>query len=149
MQADLYSTNENCDSIPALNTEIVNYTKNAMGKKVNTGECWDLAAEALKANAAKWDGMYKFGNEVDPKAECIFPGDIIQFKDVQVKYKKGNATYTESMPHHTAIVYKVNGKGDYEIAHQNYSEFGRKVGVSSLALQNVTKGKLTFYRPVK
>jgi signal peptidase I len=56
---------------------------------------------------AKWDGKYKYGKELNIKREKILPGDIIQFRDVKVQYREGNTIYTETMAHHTAIVYRV------------------------------------------
>jgi hypothetical protein len=107
-----------------------------------------LANQALTRNKAKWDGEYKYGKSIDPKKDEIFPGDIIQFKNVKVTYKVGNTIYKEKMAHHTAIVYKVLATGKYELAHQNTGFSGRKVGISTLDLSTVTKGKLYFYRPV-
>ena len=144
-----YTASINCDSIPKLNRDIVTFVTSNLKKKVGRGECWDLAAEALNSANASWDGEYKYGKEVDPKTDCIYPGDIIQFEDVQIEYNKNGGRYMEFMPHHTAVVYKVNAKGNYEIAHQNFQAWGRKVGVSNLELKNVTKGKLMFYRPVR
>lgn len=120
---------------------------------VGSGECWDLAAAALAHAGAFHDRssektIYVFGKVVDPNKDQIFPGDIIQMKNAKLQYKKDNGLYTESMDHHTAIVYKVNGKGDYEIAHQNTSFSGRVVGKSFLLLSNLKSGKMTFYRPI-
>jgi hypothetical protein len=53
------------------------------------------------------------------------------------------------MTHHTAIVYNVIDKGVYEIAHQNTQFSGRKVGISTLNLNHIVKGKTYFYRPTK
>jgi len=135
--------------IPALNEQIIAFVTSKLNKKVGTGECWDLAAEALNAANATWDGQLKFGKVVDPKTAAIYPGDIIQFEKVQVKYSVGQSNYAESYPHHTAIVYKVLADGSYEIAQQNTSATGRKVGIGKLDLKNVTKGELTFFRPEK
>ncbi|UXP33984.1 hypothetical protein N6H18_08500 [Reichenbachiella agarivorans] len=49
----------------------------------------------------------------------------------------------------TAIVYKVNETMNYEIAHQNTGEWGKIVGVSNFRLDQVTKGKVMIYRPIK
>lgn len=133
--------------IPELNKKIIKYVESVIGKQVDRGECWDLANQALTRTNAKWDGKYKYGKEVDPKKDEIYPGDIIQFEKVKVKYTQGNTTTIESMPHHTAIVYKVLGKGQYQLAHQNTGFSGRKVGLSKLELENVVKGKMKFYRP--
>lgn len=125
-----------------------------MGKKVARGECWDLAAGALEYSGAYFDRSTKkavliYGRRLDPKKEEVFPGDMIQFENVKVQYKKGASTFTESMGHHTAVVYKVNGPGDFTIAHQNTSSWGKKVGVSTFKLDRVVKGKIMIYRPIK
>jgi hypothetical protein len=133
--------------LPDLNKKIIKYVETVIGTQVDRGECWDLANQALTRNNAKWDGIYKYGRQVDPKKDEILPGDIIQFEKVKVKYTNGNTITTESMAHHTAIVYKVYSKGKYQLAHQNTGFSGRKVGLSNLELENVTKGKMKFYRP--
>lgn len=137
------------DSIPGLNKKVIDYVKTTIGKKVDRGECWDLANKALTLIGADWDLQYKYGKLLNPKKDDIYPGDIIQFEGVKVKYKKGNATYTESMEHHTAIVFRVIEKGVYELAHQNTGFSGRKVGLSTLDFSTIVKGKMSIYRPVK
>jgi len=138
------------DSIPKTNAIIVNYVKTVIGKKVDRGECWDLAKEALTLVNAKWDGEFKYGKLLNPKKDTIYPGDIIQFKKVVVEYKSsdGLETTLQTMDQHTAIVYKINGIGDFDIAHQNTAFSGRKVGISRLVLKNIKKGKIYIYRPV-
>ena len=142
-------------TLPELNAKVIAYVDKNMGKKVDRGECWDLAAGALAYSNAYFDRSsiktaMIYGKKLDPKKEEILPGDMIQFKKVKMKWTEGNTTYESAlgMPDHTAIVYKVNGSGDYEIAHQNTGEWGKKVGVSNFRLERVTKGKLMFYRPV-
>ena len=99
---------------------------------------------------AKWDGEFKYGKLFNPKKDTIYPGDIIQFKKVVVEYKSsdGLETTLQTMDQHTAIVYKINGIGDFDIAHQNTAFSGRKVGISRLVLKNIKKGKIYIYRPV-
>ena len=137
------------ETIPELNKEILKYVKSVKGKKVDRGECWDLANQALKRVGADWDKAYVYGNKIDPKTDEVFPGDLIQFENVKVQYTESNTTYTEMMTHHTAIVYKVIDKGVYEIAHQNTQFSGRKVGISTLNLNHIVKGETYFYRPTK
>jgi hypothetical protein len=138
-----------CDDTPELNREVVQFAKSNIGKKIGRGECWDLAAEALNKAGATWDGQFGFGKKIDPLKDCVYPGDVIQFKNVRIKYQKGNTFYLEEMDQHTALVYEVKGKGSFVIAEQNTSRLGRKVGLNDLALDNVTKGKLQFFRPEK
>jgi len=135
-------------TLPPLNQKIIDYVKTVIGKQVDRGECWDLANRALTDNNADWNLEYKYGTLLDPKKDEILPGDIIQFEKVKVIYVVGNTTTTETMPHHTAIVYRVIEPGVYELAHQNTGFSGRKVGLSTLNISNVTKGRMYFYRPV-
>jgi hypothetical protein len=135
--------------IPTMNMQIVKYVESVMGTQVDRGECWDIAYQALTLTNAKWDGMYKYGKAIDYKKEPVYPGDIIHFKGVVVKQTVGFTTTTETMEEHTAIILKVYDKGVFELAHQNTSFSGRKVGTSPIDLSGVTKGKVTIYRPVK
>ncbi len=135
------------DTIPPLNRKIVDYVESVIGEKVDRGECWDLAYQALIRIDAKWDGQYRFGREVNPRRRNIYPGDIIQFRDVTVRYREGNTIYTETMAHHTAVVYRVIEPGVFELAHQNTGFSGRTVGISKLDLDNVVSGRMWFYRP--
>jgi hypothetical protein len=138
------------DSIPQANSKIVSYVESVIGKKVDRGECWDIANEALKLVKAKWDYQFKYGKLLDPDKDIIYPGDIIQFKNVIVVTKSddGLETKTETMKQHTAIVLKVYEKGVFEIAHQNTDFSGHKVGTSRLVLKNIKRGKTFIYRPV-
>ncbi len=138
---------DNCDSIPELNQGVVDFVKTKIKKRVGRGECWDLAAEALNSVNAKWNGQYVFGKEVSREG-CLYPGDIIQMERVTLRYEKDGGVYKEKMPHHTAVVYEVKGKGVFIIAHQNTSIYGKKVGLSEFDLNYLEKGKIIIYRPV-
>lgn len=134
--------------IPELNQRIVDYVQTVIGKQVDRGECWDLAFQALNRNNAEWDGQFEYGKRLNPDKDRIFPGDIIQFKNVKITYSVGQMIYKEQMDQHTAIIYKVKGESNFDIAHQNNSFSGRKVGVSSLDLKTIVRGKIYIYRPV-
>lgn len=142
-------TVSDCDSVPPLNKQMINYVNGKLKKQVGTGECWEFAAEALDQSGAKWDGNYVFGRKIDDSKDCVYPGDIIQFEGVQLKYYKDGSEYIDKMNHHTAIVYAVKNDGVYDIAHQNNIFSGRKVGVNEMDLRNIIKGKYTIYRPTK
>ena len=135
--------------IPPLNKGIIQYVNDNLHKKVARGECWDLAAEPLNQLGATWDKMYGFGRVVDIQKDCIYPGDIIQFECVVVKTVSGNKTITSIMEHHTAIIYEVKDKEQFVLAHQNTSDFGKKVGLSDFNLKDVIKGTFTIYQPIK
>lgn len=143
------STSMPCDSVPELNRLVVELAGQQLGTTVARGECWDLAALVLNRYEADWDKQYRFGRKVNPAKECVYPGDIIQFEGVVVKYRIGNATYTETMAHHTAMVYAVKSPGVFTLIHQNTGTSGRKVGLSDLDLKTIVKGKYIVYRPVR
>ena len=143
------------EKLPDLNAKVIEYVNKNMGKKVDRGECWDLAAGALAYSNAYFDRTSMktitiYGRLLNPKKDEILPGDMIQFKKVKMKWQEGNYTYESAlgMPDHTAIVCKVNGTGDYELAHQNTGSWGKKVGVNNFRLDRVTGGSMKFYRPV-
>jgi hypothetical protein len=136
------------DSLPALNTKILSFVNSKMHKKVGRGECWDLAAEALNASGAKWNGKLNFGRKLE-KGEGILPGDIIQFEGVKIKFQEGNAKYTQVLKHHTGIIYSVKGNQQFDMANQNTAEHGRKVSLVSINLDDVTTGHFYIYRPVE
>ncbi len=135
-----------CDSIPLLNQHIIELVSKKLGKKVDRGECWDLARYVLDELEAKWDGKYVFGRLLSKK-ECIAPGDIVQFEKVLVKFKDGDKTITEKMAHHTAIVFKVISVDKLVLAHQNTGYSGKKVGKSELLLSSIKSGTVKIYRP--
>ncbi|QQR85161.1 MAG: hypothetical protein IPJ76_11085 [Flavobacteriales bacterium] len=130
-----------------VNEQVVDFAQERMGKKVGRGECWDLAAEALNNAGATWDGSYGWGVVLDPGKDSILPGDIIQFKDVELEWEEGNSRNRMTMPHHTAVVMEVKAPGVFIIAHQNFGPIGRKVGTTELVMAHVKKGRATFYRP--
>lgn len=136
------------ENIPELNKRIIEYVESVIDKQVDRGECWDLAYQALNRFNAEWDGKFQYGKLINPKREAVLPGDIIQFKNVKIKYQITNTTYSEFMKQHTAIVYKVKRKNVFTIAHQNTEFSGRKVGLSDLNLDHVVKGDIKIYRPV-
>jgi hypothetical protein len=137
-----------CGEIPAVNKKILATLAPYNGQKIGRGECWDAAKLALDAAGAEWDGLYVYGRLIDPKKECIQPGDIVQFEGVEVVVKTDKMIMKEAYPHHTAIVSKVSESSKLQLFHQNTGFSGRKMGYSDLDLANITKGKLLIYRPV-
>jgi len=143
-----FTNQKNCGEIPPINKLIVTFVKANVGKKVGRGECWDLAAQALNQSGALWDGAYAFGKRLDLNRDCVFPGDIIQFENVQVQYTKQNAVYRETMDHHTAVVFSVDENKNMILAEQNTSDGGKRVRLSEFIPGNVRTGNVYVYRPV-
>lgn len=137
----------NTDSLPELNRKIIDFVDSKMKKKVGRGECWDLAAQALNTAGATWNGKLKFGRLIDPETETILPGDIVQFEGVKIKFEKAGAKYKEILNHHTGIIYTVKGRKQFDLANQNTAQYGRKVGLSYIDLEQVTSGRYFIYRP--
>ncbi len=139
---------------PVLNLKVIEYVETVVGKQVDRGECWDLAAAALDHSGAYLDrsskkNIYVFGKTINPTKESVYPGDIMQFENVRLEYTQDNYIITENMPHHTAIIYEVIDKGHYKLAHQNTSFSGKKVGLSDFMTGHVKGGKIIYYRPYK
>jgi hypothetical protein len=136
------------DSLPPTNARVLAFVEQHIGKRVDRGECWDLAAKALNLADAQWDGDMGFGRLIDPSKEAVLPGDIIQLEGVEFRWTEDNAINAITMPHHTAIVYEVVAPGRFTIAHQNMEGIGRKVGLGELVLDRRVKGRILIYRPL-
>ena len=138
------------ETIPTQNQLVLKFAEEKLGKKVDRGECWDLAKYVLDKSNSDWKPLYDFGKIVDRNNETVFPGDIIQFEGVKIERKQnGKTVYYETFEHHTAIVYSVDSKDEIKLIHQNTGQFGRKVGVTNFNFSEITKKKsLTIYRPI-
>src|SRR3954471_16605928 len=79
-----------------LNQKVLEYARAKVDQQVGTGECWDLAEEAVtKSGGESSKGLtgvnvkafesadYKWGTEV--KLDAAQPGDILQFKGHEFK----------------------------------------------------------------
>lgn len=137
------------DSVPPLNQRVVDFVREHVGRRVGRGECWDLAAQALDAAGAKWDGDYAFGRKLDPEKDTVLPGVIVQFEGAEFRWEEGRAIHTITMPHHTAVILEVKAPGSFVIGQQNTRETGRKVGTGELVLSRRVKGRIGFYAPVE
>jgi hypothetical protein len=129
-------------SAQTVNEKIIAFVNTNMGKKVGTGQCWDLANAALNAAGAKWTSPWGFGTKLNYSTQTVTPGDIIRFK--KVKFKNGN--FMGEYPEHTAIIYKVKKKGEWQIAEQNNNN-RLFVIVSDFHLSWKTKGTVEIYHP--
>lgn len=133
-----------------LNSKIIEFINKVMGTTVGRGECWDVAQKALDLTLADWTRPTAFGQPINPETTEVKAGDIIQFsKLTTVEHLSGGVTKTETLgsPAHTAVIYKVLGKKQYTLAHQNVSG-NRSVRTSNINLSNMISGKFWIYRPV-
>jgi hypothetical protein len=154
------------------NDKVVKFCKDHLGQKIGGGECSHLAEAALKYASAKprtafkgspgkadyvWgklvyileakDGSLK---ETKTPGMDLRPGDILQFRDAQLKGKNlnGFATYAVAAPHHTAIVVAIGKKtGILTVIEQNMR--GEKVVANGVyRLTDLKGGWVRAYRPV-
>ncbi|HOT44435.1 MAG TPA: hypothetical protein PLC28_06075 [Spirochaetota bacterium] len=132
-----------------ISRSILAYVKRVTGKTVGSGECWDLAQEALDGAGADWNRPLQFGMLLHPDRDEIKAGDIIQFKSIKIERKLengGRLFHTMGAPDHTAVIIGVEGKKKYRLAHQN-SDGKRYVITSEVDLNYMTGGKFWIYRP--
>jgi hypothetical protein len=154
------------DEEPTLLQKVVAYCQEHKGEQVREGECSSLADEALREAGAKprgsddpGPGDYVWGKLVlrlerdnsgltsSGKREDVKPGDVIQFRDIKFQGRRGNGSYTLTMPHHTAVVVRVEDRGrTLRILHQNWA--GKKVvQETTLRLDDLKGGWLRVYEP--
>ena len=144
-----------------INARVVQYAQDNMGRKVGSGECFDLADQALRAAEAK--SAADFGR-VTPTADYIWgqavtraqtrPGDILQFRNYSetvvttISYADGSGetlTETHSRPHHTAIVRTSHSHGRLTVFEQNVANV-RRVVTNDLHFQTLNVPSRTEQR---
>ncbi|MBP6301750.1 MAG: hypothetical protein KBB37_01080 [Bacteroidia bacterium] len=134
--------------LPEMNALVIQYVKTVVGKKVDRGECWDLANQALTYAQAKWERPLLFGKLLKFEKDSLLPGDIIQFTGVTMEHKEGSSTTRWSMIKHTAVVYEVHSSRQLILAEQNINNV-KRVMLNEYNLDDIKSGKVQFFRPVK
>ncbi len=154
-----------------IQKKVVEFATKKIGQKVGSGECFDLADEALTKAGGKTASDY---GKITRTADYVWgglvanataqPGDILQFKNYKLKITTTTSTKashgkdfefeytwtdekTLSRPHHTAVVTK-NGSKKFEILEQNVERATpgvkeRKVGAKTIPYTNDTTTKTT------
>jgi hypothetical protein len=127
----------------ALNQAVLKFAAAQVGKKVGNGECWTLAAEALKAAGAKHARGYTYGHKL-AAGDPVKPGDIMQFTSARFAGKSGRRTWSMSLgfPNHTAVVKAVLGPGRYQILQQNPGP----VSVATIDFKDLKSGTYEVWR---
>ncbi len=129
----------------SLNQAVLKYASAQVGKTVGNGECWTLAAEALKAAGAKHANGYTYGRKLG-KDEAVKPGDVMQF--TSCVFKGGDShhwwTVTLGFPNHTAVVKAVLNAKKYQILQQHPGP----VSVATINFNDLKSGSYEVWRPV-
>ncbi len=125
--------------LPPLNKKVLDFAVAHKKQQVGNGQCWTLAAEALKHAGAKPPHHYDFGKEIPPKD--ALPGDIIQFERAEFKTAHTHLT----AHHHTAIVESADGK-KFTMLSQNHGG-NLTVGTQKFNLEDLKSGTVKFFRP--
>lgn len=137
------------EAFPPTNEKVVAFVRSAVGKKVDRGECWDLANAALTYANAEWTFPTTFGKPIDYPKERLLPGDLMQIKGVTMEHKTDSSIVRWRMQEHTVIVFEVleeGGGSRIKVAEQNVNKV-RKVVISSWDLNWLVSGKIQYYRP--
>ena len=122
-----------------LNKKVVQFCLLNEGKSIDRGECWDVAAAALKYAEAKHAVHFDFGQKYDWHSQEIWPGDIIQFGVSKLEN-------TGQMVQHTAVVLENQGNKKLKIAHQNVGD--RRFIVFEVHDFSTAEGQIDFSHPV-
>ena len=121
--------------------DIVRFATSQIGKQVGNGQCWTLAADALRAAGAEPPKGYTFGTEIP--LQSIQPGDILQF--TTARFDEPGYWAIMGTPNHTAVVYSLGDRTF--VLHQNVG--GKKfVQTFDLDFDNLTSGRVQAFRPV-
>jgi len=151
------------DAPLTLNQKVLEFARAKLGQQVGTGECWDLAEDAVTKSGGESSKTltgvngkafkaadYKWGTEVT--LDTAQPGDVLQFKDhaFDEKTTQGNAWKSESQTrgHHTAIVEKNLGDGRLIILEQHVRPAGSKVVSKKVQRREIfVKDGATYQEP--
>lgn len=153
-----------------LGAQVVSFARGRIGRRVGTGECYDLADRALRNAGAKSAPDY---GAITPTADYVWsrevsladvcPGDIIQFRNYRFDrlVNRRDGSYTtefQERPHHTAIVETTSANGLITVLEQNAPP-GSPVQRTQLYFADsstdnggtkttvTVQGQIWFYRP--
>jgi hypothetical protein len=128
-----------------LNDQVLAAATSWMGTQVGDGGCSRLVAAALQAAGAQFDeATSNWGTPVPVNA--VIPGDVLQFEGATFQHTYPDGSwYTQSFPHHSAIVYAVNGS---QITMLNQNVNGNMtVQLTTIDLNDLVSGNIYAYQP--
>jgi hypothetical protein len=112
-----------CDKSPVKNKKIIEFLKTKIGKNIGK---MDLIVSSYKYAGIKYNDNW-LGNDIDAAEDCVYPGDLIVFKSCNVNWKLKDTTFMMSYGCHVEyIIYKVKGKGAYQVVVQLEDDSGKR-----------------------
>ncbi|ODV77735.1 uncharacterized protein CANTADRAFT_22859 [Suhomyces tanzawaensis NRRL Y-17324] len=141
---------------------VASWCEHKQGQKVGTGECWDLARDALLKGCGKHAFVSTGTHHGFPilsvsgsangvvfnqdQLDDIRRGDVLQFERCSFYNAATGASLTAGDPDHTSVVIQNDGT-KITVLEQNVG--GVKIVVKGqVILKDLKAGKLTVYRPV-
>ncbi|KAK6465870.1 hypothetical protein DFJ63DRAFT_34478 [Scheffersomyces coipomensis] len=143
---------------------IAGWCEHHYGQQVGSGECWDLAKDALLKGCGKHAFVSTYYHHGYPILEIegvngsvalalgtsqldeVRRGDILQFKSCKFFNAALGRTQHVGAPDHTSVVLG-NTDGKIKVAEQNVNGV-RTVMDGEYILKDLVEGKLTVYRPI-
>lgn len=126
--------------VTGINARILEFASSQLGRQVGNGECWTLAAEALKYAGARPPVVYDFGDDV-PLDE-LQPGDVLHFQSAL--FTMPNSWMLMGSPDHVAIVGKV--QGTKLLIYQQNVNGDRRDQTATIDLATLSSGTIIGYR---
>lgn len=120
---------------------ILQFATSHLGQQVGNGECWTLAADAMRAAGAQPPDGYTFGDEIPLRS--MRPGDILQF--TTARFDEPGYYAIMGAPNHTAVVYSTAGDRVFML-HQNFNG-KRTVSTFDFNLASLSSGRIQAFRP--
>lgn len=123
-------------NLPERNQVVLEYISNVMGSQVGTGKSSELISNAQSE-------VEKSPFILPAKTDKILPGDIVTFKDFVIKNRDGSET---TFNDHQGIVYSVNSKTQFTIAHQDHDGV-KLVDLLTIDLRRKVSGEMDVRHP--
>ncbi|ODV69132.1 hypothetical protein HYPBUDRAFT_152304, partial [Hyphopichia burtonii NRRL Y-1933] len=141
---------------------VASWAEHKLNQQVGSGECWDLAHEALLKGCGKHAFVSTYTHHGFPILNIqgspaglqlltetfdeVRRGDVLQFFAAKFENKASGSTLFAGAPDHTAIV--VENTGDKLIVLEQNVGGVRKVCQGSYTIRDITSGSIAAYRPV-
>lgn len=139
-----FQTND-CANIPLINKKITAFVKTKIGKQCGT-YCDAIFDDAHKAAGLNWWGR-PLGTIIDHTKECVYPGDMISFRNVELKWERNDSLFGLTFDN-TGIdyfIYKVKAKGVYTVVKTRTINGKMKVVAQDLEINQI-KGTIPQIR---